>query len=117
MHAIDTCQHELEYVFTDYDVEIGEDQIYRCKNKCGYEVNANIINGEINVLVDYDVNYPIPVSSRPINKDGRGIAPHIFDQIIDSQKKRDDERFLRNKQNYQYNELLNYGFLCFDFIK
>lgn len=105
MNSFDTCQHELKYVFTDYDIEIGEDQIYHCIKNCGYEVIANIVNGEINVLVDYNVNNPIGVSSRPMNKDGKGIEPHIFDQIMDAQKERGKERLFKNKDNYLYKEL------------
>lgn len=107
MNDIDSCQHELEYISTNYDVEIGEDQIYQCKKKCGYEAEVNIIDGEINVLVDYDIDNPIPVSSRPLNKEGKGIEPHIFDQIMDAQKERNNERYFRNKENYLYNELFN----------
>ena len=104
---IDSCQHKLAYLSTDRDVEIGEDQKYRCEKNCGYEVIANIVNGEINVLVDYDVNYPILASSRPMNDEGKGIEPHIYDQIMDSQKERDKEDYLWTPKNYLYSELFD----------
>ena len=40
-----------------------------------------------------------------MNDEGKGIEPHIYDQIMDSQKERDKEDYLWIPKNYLYSEL------------